>query len=45
MQLHMVVITPGAFVHADASLRRVVERPLPIPWPIVGVWRAAEEDF
>lgn len=44
-QFHMVIVTPGAFVHADASLRRVVERPLPIPWPVVGAWRAAEEEI
>lgn len=43
-QFHMVILTPGAFVHADASLRRVVERPLPVPWPVVGGWRAAEEE-
>jgi hypothetical protein len=44
-QFHMVIVTPGAFVHADASLRRVVERPLPVPWPVVGAWRAAGEEI
>ena len=44
-QFHMAVIVPGAFVHADASLRRVVERPLPLPWPVVGYWRAGEEEM
>jgi hypothetical protein len=43
-QFHMAIVTPGAFVHADASLRRVVERPLPIPWPVVGAWRTTEEE-
>lgn len=43
-QFHMAIVTRRAFVHADASLRRVVERPLPVPWPIVGAWRTAEED-
>jgi cell wall-associated NlpC family hydrolase len=44
-QFHLVIVTPGAFVHADASLRRVVERPLPVPWPIVGAWRSAGEEI
>jgi lipoprotein Spr len=44
-QFHLVVITPFGFVHADARLRRVVERPYPIPWTLVGAWRLAEEEF
>jgi lipoprotein Spr len=44
-QFHMVIITPFGFVHADAALRRVVERPYPIPWALVGAWRLAEEEF
>jgi murein DD-endopeptidase / murein LD-carboxypeptidase len=44
-QFHMVVITPFGFVHADASLRRVVQRPYPIPWTLVAAWRAAEEEM
>ncbi|HYD39113.1 MAG TPA: peptidoglycan endopeptidase [Allosphingosinicella sp.] len=45
VQFHMVIITPFGFVHADAALRRVVQRPYPIPWTLVGAWRlAAEED-
>jgi lipoprotein Spr len=43
-QFHMVIITPFGFVHADAALRRVVQRPYPIPWTLVGAWRAAEEE-
>ena len=43
-QFHIVVATPGGFIHADASLRRVVERPLPLPWPPVGVWRSIDEE-
>jgi hypothetical protein len=43
-QFHMVIITPFGFVHADAALRRVVERPYPIPWTLVGAWRLAEEE-
>ena len=43
-QFHIIVATPGGFVHADAALRRVVERPLPLPWRPVGVWRCADEE-
>ena len=38
-QAHAVVLTPGGFVHADAGLRRVVEVPGAVPWPISSVWR------
>jgi hypothetical protein len=38
-QLHLGVWTGGGLVHADAGLRRVVERPGEVPWPVVGVWR------
>jgi murein DD-endopeptidase / murein LD-carboxypeptidase len=41
-QLHIVVRTEDSFVHADAGLRRVVERPLPVPWPVAGAWRFNE---
>ncbi|HYG48113.1 MAG TPA: peptidoglycan endopeptidase [Allosphingosinicella sp.] len=44
-QFHLVVITPSGFVHADAALRRVVQRPNPIPWTLVSGWRLAEEEF
>ncbi len=43
-QYHMVVITPFGFVHADAALRRVVQRPYPIPWTLESAWRLAEEE-
>lgn len=39
-QFHLVVMTGAGFVHADAGLRRVVEAPGAVPWPVVGVWRA-----
>lgn len=29
----------GSIIHADAQLRRVVERPGPSPWPVIGRWR------
>ena len=38
-QLHLAILTPDGLVHADAGLRRVVERPGAMPWPIVGRWR------
>jgi lipoprotein Spr len=43
-QFHLVIMTPGGFVHADARLRMVVERPLPIPWPAVSAWRLAPSE-
>lgn len=39
-QLHLAVCTGTAFVHADMGLGRVVERPLPAPWPLIARWRA-----
>lgn len=44
-QLHLVIDSGargGGFIHADAQLRRVVERPGPPPWPIIGRWRLAQ---
>lgn len=41
-QWHLLVLTRMGFVHADASLRRVVERPGPPPWRIDSVWRAEQ---
>lgn len=38
-QLHLAIWTGAGVVHADAMLRRVVERPGAVPWPVVGVWR------
>ncbi len=38
-QLHLGVWTGETMVHADARLRRVVERPGPPAWPILGIWR------
>ena len=38
-QLHLGVRVAGGIVHGDAGLRRVVERPGPVPWPILGGWR------
>ena len=41
-QLHLAIRTVRGLVHADASLRRVVERPGPAPWPLIGVWRKGD---
>ena len=39
-QHHLLIVTsPAHFVHAHAGLRRVVETPLPSPWPILRHWR------
>ncbi|MDO7843753.1 peptidoglycan endopeptidase [Sphingomonas immobilis] len=38
-QFHLAVMVPGGIVHADAMLRRVVERPGDAPWPLVAAWR------
>lgn len=43
-QLHVVVLTPEGFLHADAGMRRVVEVPGAMGWPLVGAWRLREED-
>lgn len=38
-QLHVALLTPDGYLHADAGLRRVVEVPGAIPWPIASAWR------
>lgn len=38
-QLHLGILSDMGLIHGDASLRRIVERPGPVPWPILGVWR------
>jgi murein DD-endopeptidase / murein LD-carboxypeptidase len=39
-QLHLAVRTACGFIHADAGLRRVTERPGAPPWPVLSAWRA-----
>ena len=39
LQLHVVLLTDIGFLHADASLRRVVEVPGQVPWPVLSAWR------
>jgi hypothetical protein len=38
-QLHLGIWTGSAMVHADAGLRRIVERPGRPEWDVIGVWR------
>lgn len=38
-QLHLGIWTGEGIVHADARLRRVVERPGELHWPMIGAWR------
>ncbi len=39
-QLHLLIAgTASSFVHAHAGLRRVVETPAPLQWPLLGNWR------
>jgi hypothetical protein len=38
-QLHLGIWTGSGLVHADAGLRRVVERPGEPPWAVVEQWR------
>lgn len=42
-QFHLIVRTENGFVHADAGLRRVVERPGLSPWPVIAGWRVEGE--
>lgn len=41
-QHHLLVLVEGGFVHADAGLGRVVERPGVVPWPFLAAWRIRE---
>jgi lipoprotein Spr len=43
-QLHLAIVTASTLIHADASLRRIVERPLPPPWPLLARWRLHSKD-
>lgn len=38
-QWHLGIWSGEGLIHADATLRRVVERPGPPPWPVLGIWR------
>ena len=38
VQFHLGLWTGENLIHADATLRRVVELPRPLPWPVIGAW-------
>lgn len=38
-QLHLAIHGGEGIIHADARARRVVERPGPPEWPLLGAWR------
>jgi murein DD-endopeptidase / murein LD-carboxypeptidase len=40
VQFHLGIWTGNSLIHADAHLRRTVETPGPILWPIRGCWFA-----
>jgi lipoprotein Spr len=37
-QLHLGISTGAGLINADAGVRRVIERPAPLPWPILSAW-------
>lgn len=43
-QLHLAILTDSGMVHADAGLRRVVERPGAPPFEIASAWRMSERE-
>lgn len=40
-QVHLGLWSGTGLIHAHAGLRRVVETPGPLSWPLLGQWRAA----
>jgi hypothetical protein len=42
-QLHIVLLTDDGYLHADVRLRRVVEVPGPVPWPVLSAWRCPDD--
>lgn len=43
-QMHFAITAGAGLVHADAMLRRAVERPGAPPWPLIGRWRLPEKE-
>ena len=41
--LHVVILTDTGYLHADMRLRKVVEVPGPVSWPILSAWRHPAE--
>ena len=44
-QLHLGIFTGTGLIHGDAGLRKVVERPAPVPWPIIQIWRCGRTEW
>ncbi|MEN2786492.1 peptidoglycan endopeptidase [Sphingomonas qilianensis] len=42
-QFHLAIMAEDGIYHADAMLRRVVERPGTPPWPLVAAWALIED--
>jgi hypothetical protein len=42
-RLHVVILTDLGYLHADAGLRRVVEVPGAVPWPVLSAWRYPDD--
>ena len=42
-QLHAVILTDEGYLHAHAGLRKVVETPGAVPWPVLSAWRHPDE--
>lgn len=42
-QIHVVILTPDGYLHADSRLRRVAEVPGAVPWPVLSAWRFPDE--
>lgn len=42
-QPHVVLLTPDGYVHAEAGMRRVVETPGAVAWPVRSAWRLADD--
>lgn len=42
-QLHLGIFSGDGLIHGDGGLRRVVERPGPVPWPVLSIWRMRED--
>lgn len=43
-QLHLGILSDRGIIHADGATRRVVERPGPAPWPVIGAWRQTDRE-
>ena len=41
--LHVVILTDSGYLHADMRLRKVVEVPGELPWPVLSAWRHPAE--